>query len=65
MVGNEPPRGTLLEQTPEGLTMSIRMLAAGLRIDRGNAEKRIIKAYIKNNIAKRIIEDLGSFKSFT
>ena len=64
MIGNEPLRGTLLEQTPEGLTISTRTLAAALRIDKGDAEARIIEAYAKDSMAKRIVEDPGSFKSF-
>jgi len=64
LVGNEPPRGTLLEQIPEGLTISARMLAAALKIDKGDAEARIIKAYAKDSMAKRIVKDPESFKSF-
>ena len=45
--------------------MSTRTLAAALRIDKGDAKAYIIEAYTKNNIAKRIVKDLESFKSFT
>ena len=40
------------------------MLIVALRIDKRDAEKRIIEVYIKDNIVKRIVKDLGSFKSF-
>lgn len=64
-IGNTPPTGSILEETPEGLTISSKTLAIALRIRLEDTEEEIKKAYTQDSMAKKIVEDPGSFKSFT
>lgn len=64
-IGNTPPTGSILEETLEGLTISSKTLAIALRICLEDTKEEIKRAYTQDSIAKKIVEDLGSFKSFT